>query len=84
MCFLFFHPPSGPCTEKKVLDGFSNYGKVSAHGTIKNFADALAINPRDYEATYLLAQLYYDKRDVPYQSLLKIFLSERINSELHQ
>ena len=25
-----------------------------------------------------------NKRDVPYQSLLKIFLSERINSELHQ
>ncbi|MBW1789809.1 MAG: BrnA antitoxin family protein [Deltaproteobacteria bacterium] len=24
-----------------------------------------------------------NKRDVPYQSLLKIFLSERINSELH-
>ncbi len=25
-----------------------------------------------------------NKRDVPYQSLLKIFLSERINSELNQ
>jgi len=25
-----------------------------------------------------------NKRDVPYQSLLKIFLSERIDSELHQ
>ena len=25
-----------------------------------------------------------NKRDVPYQSLLKIFLSERIHSELHQ
>ncbi len=25
-----------------------------------------------------------NKRDVPYQSLLKIFLSERISSELHQ
>ena len=25
-----------------------------------------------------------NKHDVPYQSLLKIFLSERINSELHQ
>ena len=25
-----------------------------------------------------------NKRDVPYQSLLKIFLFERINSELHQ
>ena len=25
-----------------------------------------------------------NKRDVPYQSLLKIFLSERINSELHR
>ena len=25
-----------------------------------------------------------NKQDVPYQSLLKIFLSERINSELHQ
>ncbi len=25
-----------------------------------------------------------NKRDVPYQSLLKIFLSERINTELHQ
>ena len=25
-----------------------------------------------------------NKRDVPYQSLLKIFLSERINSELRQ
>jgi len=25
-----------------------------------------------------------NKRDVPYQSLLKIFLSERIDAELHQ
>ena len=25
-----------------------------------------------------------NKRDVPYQSLLKIFISERIDSELHQ
>ncbi len=25
-----------------------------------------------------------NKRDVPYQSLLKIFLSEKIHSELHQ
>jgi len=25
-----------------------------------------------------------NKRDVPYQSLMKIFLSERIDSELHQ
>ncbi len=25
-----------------------------------------------------------NKRDVPYQSLLKIFLSERINAELHR
>ncbi len=25
-----------------------------------------------------------NKREVPYQSLLKIYLSERINSELHQ
>ncbi len=25
-----------------------------------------------------------NKRDVPYQSLLKMFLSERIDSELHQ
>ena len=25
-----------------------------------------------------------NKRDVPYQSLLKIFLSERINTELHR
>jgi len=25
-----------------------------------------------------------NKRDVPYQSLLKIFLSERIDTELHQ
>jgi hypothetical protein len=25
-----------------------------------------------------------NKRDVPYQSLLKIFLSERINSEINQ
>ena len=29
-------------------------------------------------------KLLANKRDVPYQSLLKIFLSERINSELHQ
>ena len=28
-------------------------------------------------------KLLANKRDVPYQSLLKIFLSERINSELH-
>ncbi len=29
-------------------------------------------------------KLLANKRDVPYQSLLKIFLSERINTELHQ
>ncbi len=29
-------------------------------------------------------KLLANKRDVPYQSLLKIFLSERINSELHK
>ncbi|GAB6096214.1 BrnA antitoxin family protein [Desulfatiferula olefinivorans] len=29
-------------------------------------------------------KLLANKKDVPYQSLLKIFLSERINSELHQ
>ena len=29
-------------------------------------------------------KLLANKRDVPYQSLLKIFLSERINSELNQ
>ncbi|MFH1038686.1 MAG: BrnA antitoxin family protein [PVC group bacterium] len=28
-------------------------------------------------------KLMANKRDVPYQSLLKIFLSERIDSELH-
>lgn len=28
-------------------------------------------------------KLIANKRDVPYQSLLKIFLSERIDSELH-
>ena len=28
-------------------------------------------------------KLLANKRDVPYQSLLKIFLSERINEELH-
>ncbi|QTA93415.1 BrnA antitoxin family protein [Desulfonema magnum] len=29
-------------------------------------------------------KLLANKRDVPYQSLLKIFLSERIDAELHQ
>jgi predicted DNA binding CopG/RHH family protein len=29
-------------------------------------------------------KLLANKKDVPYQSLLKIFLSERIDSELHQ
>jgi len=29
-------------------------------------------------------KLLANKRDVPYQSLLKIFLSERIGSELHR
>ena len=29
-------------------------------------------------------KLLANKRDVPYQSLLKVFLSERINTELHQ
>lgn len=28
-------------------------------------------------------KLLANKKDVPYQSLLKIFLSERINSEMH-
>ncbi|MEW6380601.1 MAG: BrnA antitoxin family protein [bacterium] len=34
---------------------------------------------------YLLEELKMlaNKRDVPYQSLLKIFLAERINQELH-
>jgi predicted DNA binding CopG/RHH family protein len=29
-------------------------------------------------------KLLANKRDVPYQSLLKIFISERIDTELHQ
>ena len=34
------------------------------------------------EDQILLAQMLANKRDVPYQSLLKVFLAERIREEL--
>jgi tetratricopeptide (TPR) repeat protein len=45
--------------KKEVLDGFISSAKGMAQEAIKRFEDALAISPRDYDATYLLAKLNY-------------------------
>ncbi|MGA1844573.1 MAG: fused MFS/spermidine synthase [bacterium] len=45
---------------KEVLSGYiSCYSEGPIQYTIKRFEDALAISPKDYEATYLLAKLTY-------------------------
>jgi len=43
---------------KEVLGGFISYAKGAVQDAIKRFEDALALNPNDYDATYLLARLY--------------------------
>lgn len=45
---------------KDVLAGFSNYTKGAAQEAIDRFEHALAISPQYYDATYLLAKLYYE------------------------
>jgi hypothetical protein len=72
---VFFNKPLNVTRDKKHSDFEARYfalGKTLylPSGTIKSMLEDLKI----------LA----NKRDVPYQFLLKIFLSERINSELHQ
>jgi len=42
---------------KKVLSGFMSYAKDAVQDAIKKFEDALVLNPHDYDATYLLANL---------------------------
>jgi spermidine synthase len=44
---------------KDVLAGFINYKKGAAQDAIERFERALALNPHDYDATYLLAELHY-------------------------
>jgi tetratricopeptide (TPR) repeat protein len=44
---------------KDVLAGFKHYAKGAVQGAIERFEHALAISPQDYDATYLLAELYY-------------------------
>jgi tetratricopeptide (TPR) repeat protein len=45
---------------KEVLRGFIAYTKGMAQDAIQKCEDALAISPKDYEATYLLAKLNYE------------------------
>jgi spermidine synthase len=45
---------------KEVLAGYSQYKKGAAREAIDRFENALAKNPDDYDATYLLAKLYYE------------------------
>ncbi len=45
---------------KDVLAGFTSYTKGAEQGAIERFEHALAISPQDYDATYLLAKLYYE------------------------
>jgi len=46
--------------KKEVLRGYIRYAKGAAQDAIKKFEDALAISPKDYNATYLLAKLNYE------------------------
>ena len=45
--------------KKEVLDGFISSAKGRAQDAIQKCEDALALNPADYDATYLLAKLNY-------------------------
>jgi tetratricopeptide (TPR) repeat protein len=45
---------------KDVLAGFTSYTKGAAQEAMERFEHALAISPQDYDATYLLARLYYE------------------------
>jgi len=45
---------------KDVLAGFTSYTKGAKQAAIERFERALAISPQDYDATYLLAKLYYE------------------------
>jgi len=44
---------------KEVLRGYIHYANGAAQDAIKKFEDALVLNPSDYDATYLLAELNY-------------------------
>jgi len=46
--------------KKEVLDGFISSAKGMAQDAIQKCEDALALNPADYDATYLLAKLNYE------------------------
>jgi spermidine synthase len=46
--------------KKLTLDGFIRYAKGAAREAIKNFEDALAISPKNYDATELLAKLNFE------------------------
>jgi len=45
---------------KDVLAGFTSYTKGAAQAAVERFEHALATSPQDYDATYLLAKLYYE------------------------
>jgi len=45
--------------KKEVLAGYISFTKGAAQDAIMKFEDALAIRPKDYAATYLLAKLSY-------------------------
>jgi tetratricopeptide (TPR) repeat protein len=46
--------------KREVLDGFISSAKGMAQDAIQKCEDALAISPKDYDATYLLAKLNYE------------------------
>jgi len=46
--------------EKEVRSGYIHYAEGALQDAINSFENALAISPRDYDATYLLAKLNYD------------------------
>jgi len=48
---------------KDVLAGFTSYTRGAAQAAVERFEHALALSPHDYDATYLLAKLYYEIGD---------------------
>ncbi len=59
--------------KKEVVGGFISYAKGPVQDAIKRFEDVLALNPNDYDATYLLARLYFEigERSMGAQRLAK-------------
>jgi len=45
---------------KDVLAGFTSYMQGAAQAAVVRYEHALAISPQDYDATHLLAKLYYE------------------------